>query len=456
MQQSDRPIKPILPIAQNDASKATIPTTSADDTRASQSLGFPPRTGLPPEAGGVPPQLADMNGLMYLLSGIDRWIAAGGRFPFDNAFATDPLINGYPLGAVLPGADALGDFISTAEGNQANPNTVGTGWVPGYHYGATALTGVTGGTVTLTPAQAAKRVLRVAGTLTSNLVLVVPGWQYDWTVYNNTSGAFTVSVRTATGSAAAVPQNNAPTPVVCDGTNCTLLAPNIGAATSGTQAARLDQVGGRLLNVQTFTVSGTYTPTAGTRFVIVEGVGGGGAGGGARAAPAGQSVGGGGGGSGAYFRTVVSSGFSGVAVTVGAGGVGVGEATGGDGATTSFGTFAFAPGGKGGIGGSPTAAFPNLNGYGAGAPVATGGTLVNATGSAGGFALVTSSTNGLSGTGGTSAVGGGGNAVVNESNDGAAAFTPGAGGSGALTLSGGPSRVGGNGGPGRVVIYEYA
>lgn len=459
MQQANQPPKFLQPLAQNDASKADIPVTSPDDTRASQSLGFPPRTGQPPEAGGVPPQLPDMNGVLNLASRGSWWNQLGGGYGYDGVFATDPLINGYPQGATLRAADGLGDWISTVNDNAVNPDTVGTGWVPGYSYGATALTSQTGGTVTLTPAQARKRVLTVAGTLTSNLVLVVPNWRYDWTVYNNTGGAFSVTVRTAGGAGASVPQNGAPTPVLCDGTNCALSAPNIGPATSAGQALQLGQAGGRLLNVQTFTASGTYTPTAGTRFVIVDGVGGGGAGGGARAAPAGQSVGGGGGGSGAYFRTQVaasSSGFAGAAVTVGVGGIGVGEATGGDGTASSFGAFASAPGGKGGTGGNPTVAFPNLNGYGPGADVATGGTLINATGSPGGFALLTSSTNGLSGTGGASAVGGGGNAVVNQSADGVTAVTPGAGGSGALTLSGGPSRVGGNGAPGRVIIYEYA
>ena len=39
-----------------------------------------------------------------------------------------------------------------------------------------ALTGQTGGTTTLTPAQAIKRTITIAGTLTSNLTVVVPAW----------------------------------------------------------------------------------------------------------------------------------------------------------------------------------------------------------------------------------------------------------------------------------------
>lgn len=174
MQQSNQPPKYVIPFAQNDASKATIPPNSADDTRASQSQGFPARTGLPPEAGGVPPQKADMNGALNQLAGPILWGLAGGRFPFDSAFASDSNIGGYPLGANLPAADGRGEWYSTANDNLANPDTSGTGWVPGYHYGTTALTGQTGGTVTLSPSQAAKRVITVSGVLTGNLVLVVP------------------------------------------------------------------------------------------------------------------------------------------------------------------------------------------------------------------------------------------------------------------------------------------
>lgn len=468
MQQSDRPIKPILPIAQNDASKATIPTTSADDTRASQSLGFPPRTGLPPEAGGVPPQLSDMNGLLYLLSGVDRWIAAGGRFPFDNAFATNELINGYPLGAVLPGADALGDFISIAEGNQANPNTVGTGWVPGYQYGATSLTGVTGGTVTLTPAQAAKRVLRVAGTLTSNLVLVVPGWQYDWTVYNNTSGAFTVSVRTASGSAAAIPQNNAPTPVVCDGTNCTLLAPNIAPATSSPQALQLGQATGRLLrtvyyrrdgaNAQTISVDAgepttsgatVYTSRPDARWVFMRLIGGGGGGGGSPATTASENAAGGGGGAGGCAESLFIGPVTSEAIVVGLGGAS-GTGAGAAGTASTFRTVSGGGGGGGGVG-VATSTTRIVGGGNGGA--SANANLLNSAGGGGSYGLVVGGAP-VSGAGGASTLGGGANAGGNG--PGGAAQSWGGGGAGAASVPSSGVLAGGAGRAGIIVIYEYA
>lgn len=276
MQSTNIPPKFTIPTAQNDGARANIPPTSPDDTRASQSLGFPPRTGLPPEAGGVPPQLSDMNGILNQLSGPIRWYLMGGRFGYDQDFAANPSIGGYPRGASLPSEDGRGDFLSAVDDNASNPNTLGAGWIPGYHYGETVLTGVTGGVVTLSQSQAAKRVIRVSGTLLSNLVLVVPAWQYNWVIYNGTTGAFSVSIRVGTGVAAAIPQNGAPSPVTCDGVECALASPNIAPATSGSQAVRLDQVGGGLLGVRTFNATGTYNKNPLARFFVIEVIGGGG------------------------------------------------------------------------------------------------------------------------------------------------------------------------------------
>ena len=452
MQQSNRPIKPILPIAQNDASKAAIPTTSADDTRASQSLGFPPLTGQPPEAGGVPPQLADMNGLLYLLSGIDRWVAAGGKFPFDAAFAGNANINGYMRGAVLQAQDALGDFISTAEDNSNNPDTSGANWVPGYHYGAAGVSGLTGGTVTLTQAQAAKRVVTLGGTLTSNLVVVVPAWRYDWTFYNVTAGTFTVTVRTAGGSGVVIPNNGAPTPVLCDGNDCTLLSANIAPATSSSQAMQLGQAGGRLLNIQRFASSGTYTPTAGTTRAVVTVVGGGGGGGGCSATGAGQtSLGVSGGGGGFAIGLVNVTGP--VPVTVGTGGAGgTGAAAGQNGGTSAFATLG-ATGGAGGATGAAVTPVTATGGTGGGS--GTGGNIANGAGSSSLIGLHLNATTAAAGGSGGSLFGGSVTSAA-LSSAGATGGAPGAGGSGAVATQNQIARDGGAGAAGVVIIEEYA
>jgi hypothetical protein len=108
--------------------------------------------------------------------------------------------------------------------------------------------------------------------------------------------------------------------------------------------------GGRLLNIQIFSAVGTYTytPTAGTTSVVVEAIGGGGGSGGCAATGSGQQAFSGGGGGGAYGKGRYTSGFSGAAITIGAGGVaGSTSGNGGNGGTTSFGSLLSVSGGSG-------------------------------------------------------------------------------------------------------------
>ena len=224
MQSSNQPAKFLVPFAATDTARVEIPVTTTDDARASQALGFPPRTGMPLEVGGVPPQREDFNGAVNQIARGVWWALGGGRFGFDADWATDANIGGYARGAVLPaalgaGVVGMGEWYNNVEANTANPDTVGTGWVPGYHYGETILTGLTGGTLTLTPAQAAKRVLRLSGTLTSNLTIIVPAWMYQWDVFNSTGGAFTVTVKTAGAAGATIVAGGVPVSIRCDGTS---------------------------------------------------------------------------------------------------------------------------------------------------------------------------------------------------------------------------------------------
>lgn len=110
-----------------------------------------------------------------------------------------------------------------------------------------------------------------------------------------------------------------------------------------------------IIAIKKFTVSGNYTPTAGTKFFLVEGVGGGGGSGGCIATTAGTVNGSGGGGGGAYsrklFDTSVVTGVT--AFVIGAAGTAAtaGNNVGGNGGSTTFGTTLLtAPGGTGGGG----------------------------------------------------------------------------------------------------------
>ncbi|HGB5384160.1 TPA: hypothetical protein ACIVP0_000453 [Salmonella enterica subsp. diarizonae serovar 61:l,v:z35] len=151
---------------------------------------------------------------------------------------------------------------------------------------------------------------------------------------------------------------------VLDGTNSTQAGRDLIAKDSNTEMVKylgLDTIPGRLLNVKTITTSGMYTPTAGTKSIIVEAVGGGGASGNLTATGATQNAISAAGSNGAYAKARYTSGFSSISVTVGAGGTvnGAGGGNGGDGGTTSFGSLLVCPAGKGsGVG---TAKVPPFN-----------------------------------------------------------------------------------------------
>lgn len=208
-----------------------------------------------------------------------------------------------------------------------------------------------------------------------------------------------------------------------------------------------------LISVQTFTTSGTYTPSAGTKSVIVECQGGGAAGGGAAATGVSEYSIGAGGGSGAYCKGRYTTGFSGATVTIGIGGVAIEGYTGGNGGTTSFGALMSAPGGNGGGTAGPSALPFAITGNVA-CDIATGGTIVNTKGAPGGYSIP-AATACVAGQGASSLLGmGGGINSVGE--NGFAASGYGSGGGGATQGPSGSALFGGSGKPGVVIIYEYA
>jgi len=196
---------------------------------------------------------------------------------------------------------------------------------------------------------------------------------------------------------------------------------------------------------QVFTSSGTYTPSAGMLYCIVEGVGGGGGGGGGAAS---GIRAGGGGGAGGYFRETYSAATIGAskAITIGAGGAGGSTAgsNGTAGGTTSVGALAQATGGAGGFGTSGTSG-GGSGGVGSSADI-------NITGGGGGSGIGISPTAAIGGAGGNSLLGGGAQGVTGTSN-GADAGNYGGGGGGAAALAG--AATGGAGANGVIIITEF-
>jgi len=224
MQQSNAPAKLVLPFA-NSGAKNTIPVASQigiTPGAASLTDGFPPLTRTPLVAGGVPPSGLDMNGVLFALAAIDRWSNAGGRYPYDAAFATDVEVAGYPKGAIVLRSDGEGGWLNTVDNNETDPETGGAGWVPDFQYGITNVT-MTNANVTLTALQAGRPIVIISGLLTANLNLILPNYVKTWSVINKTTGAFSITVKTLAGTGVTVTQSSA-SEVYGDGVNIETVA----------------------------------------------------------------------------------------------------------------------------------------------------------------------------------------------------------------------------------------
>lgn len=163
------------------------------------------------------------------------------------------------------------------------------------------------------------------------------------------------------------------------------------------------------INIQTFTGSGTYTPTANMIFCIIEAVSGGGGGGSGTFAAANNQAcgaGGGGGGYGLLFANAATIGAS-QSVTIGAAGTGGAPGNGTAGGTTSVGALLSITGGGFGTGGTNSAP-PNLT-YPAGLGGTSSGGTINIDGGEG-------ESGGVYGNGALYQGGGGGSSMFSPSN----------------------------------------
>lgn len=300
--------------------------------------------------------------------------------------------------------------------------------------------------------------------------------KYSSVVFTNTSN--TINVTTQTPIPLTVQQGGtfsssfvAYTPV-CGGTTTTGALQSV--ASTGTSGQVLTSNGAGALptfqaaganafssiTVQVFTSSGTYTPTSGMLYCIIELVGAGGGGGGVVTGGVGTSTTASGGGAGGYARQTFSAATIGAsqAVTIGAGGTaGANTGTnGGTGGTTSVGALISATGGNGGTGNNFAGTFGCTSGGTGGAGTGT----VTATGFAGGNSFLANIGAGspiFSGLGGNSYFGAGGlNGATSAATSAAGTNgSRGGGGSGALSNGNNGAQAGGVGGAGYVVVTEF-
>ena len=211
------------------------------------------------------------------------------------------------------------------------------------------------------------------------------------------------------------------------------------------------------INIQTFTSTGSYSPTAGMIYCIAEGVGQGGGGGGVASSSGGGA--GGGGGAGSYARVFLTAAQVGssLAVTIantgGAGGT-AGNNNGTAGSNVTLGSLLQANGGSGGIG---SAANSSAKG-GAGGTVGTGtftSVGMGGSGSSGGTITTISY---IPGRGGSTAFGGpgaGNNLNAGGAGTGAAAVGYGGGGDGGGSFNSSAAAAGGQGSGGLIIVTEF-
>ncbi|MDU6301442.1 MAG: phage tail protein [Serratia marcescens] len=218
--------------------------------------------------------------------------------------------------------------------------------------------------------------------------------------------------------------------------------------------------GGRLLNIKTFTSSGTYTPTPGTKYVIIEAVGGGGGGGGCSSTSSDNAAVSGGGASGSYIRGKfdISNIGNSVAINIGAGGAGgIGGNSGSAGGNTTFGLLATAPGGLGGTSSTNPSSSAFIAVGGAPGAIPTGGSLISSRGNRGGSGLFfNSSTGAVGGDGSPSQLGGGGVGSGSSGSTGTAGSGYGSGGGGNARQPSSSANNGYSGAPGVLIICEYS
>jgi hypothetical protein len=213
---------------------------------------------------------------------------------------------------------------------------------------------------------------------------------------------------------------------------------------------------GRYLRTRVFTSGTSFVTSADVSTIVCRLVGGGAGGGGCTSVASAAAAAGGGGGGSEAEKTFSTGPSATVNYVIGAAGNGVSGAAGANATATTVtfgGVTVTAPGGTGGPVATATTALTARLG-GAGGVLSTNGD-VNGAGQAGapGVILIVTGAIGVSGAGGSSMFGGGGNGIVAAGN-GVNALGFGAGGGGALTGAS-AVRTGGNGTAGLLVVDEY-
>lgn len=156
-----------------------------------------------------------------------NWLATGVRYFMQRGIPEWDATEEYPAGArVQYNNTTYISLTGTANTNQ-QPDTATTFWER-WGFSLSELLGfidayldksVAGGVnVTLTATEARSGIIRFTGVLTANINVIVPASARRWIIVNGTTGAFTLTVKTPSGTGVAVLQGSN-TQLYCDATN---------------------------------------------------------------------------------------------------------------------------------------------------------------------------------------------------------------------------------------------
>lgn len=150
---------------------------------------------------------------------------------------------------------ANGDYVNTWN------VPVNTDWdIIDAALGGTTTLNATGasGTVTLTASQYRPPTIIITGTLTANVTYSLPsGVGGQWVIFNNTSGAYTITFASAGGGTTTVLQQGYKLLVYSDGTNTSLGVTAVSAAAGGSSGQVQYNSSGVLAGSSNFTFDGT-------------------------------------------------------------------------------------------------------------------------------------------------------------------------------------------------------
>jgi hypothetical protein len=398
-------------------------------------------------------------------------LTANGQVTFTAGTASSSTTTGTLVvtgGVGVSGSVNVGGSITANSLNLTNVLTVangGTGQGTLTQYGVLLGEGV-GSIGAAVPGTSGQMLLSTGATSNpafGNNPVITGGTINNAVIGGTTAVAGTFTAVNATSIGATTPGTGAFTTLTASsGINST----NIGATTPGTgsfttlsASGTLTGFPGRLLNVQIFTSSGTYTPTTGTNSIIVEAVGGGGGSGGCAAQTTGSGATSQSSGGGSYAKVRYTSGITTETISIGGGGAAgaSGANNGSNGGTTSFGSLVSCPGGVGGLGGGGTTTVGLVVGIGSNAsPTISGGTVLLSNANTPGFLSITVAAGGgaVGGNGGGTPFGAGG--IGGNNSTPSSGFGDGAGAGAGSRASGQGAIAGAAGIAGVVIVYEYA